>query len=231
MKQRQLFCRIGLYAVGVIFLTFGVMLCTVGALGISAITTLPYGISNAFHLDFPRTVFVANLIMFTIQMVIRLKLKIQQFRDLLQLPFSVVFSLLLDYFESLLQFQVEPLWARVLLVFISVCFMGVGTSLTINMNYAPVPSDGMTHAFSIASGLKLGTTKNIVDAVCVLSAIVIDLAVLGKITCVGIGTVICMIFMGRVIAVFEHFCREKILAITGLTGKVPERRSRSKTTS
>ena len=53
----------------------------------------------------------------------------------------------------------------------------------------------------------------------------------GRITSVGLGTVLCMIFMGRVIAVFEHFCREKILAITGLTGKVPERRSRGKSPS
>ena len=62
--------------------------------------------------------------------------------------------------------------------------------------------------------------KNILDAVCVVITIVISLAFAGKIIGIGIGTVLAVIFVGRVVAVGNHFLKTAILKLSGLEREV-----------
>ena len=231
MEKKHLIWRTGMYFFGLCLSATGLTFSTIAALGISTITSIPYSIAGAFDLNFPTMMFVVNVVIFVIQAVIKRRCGIWQKRDWFQIPCVFMVTSLMRVFEKVIVFQVEPFWGRVLLMMAAIVIMGAGASMTINMHYAPVPSDGIIYAVSVATGKSLGTSKNLVDALCIFMTIAIDWFGTGRITSVGLGTVLCMIFMGRSIAVFEHFCKDKILALAGLTGKVPERQSRGKSPS
>jgi len=215
MEKKHLIWRTGMYFFSLCLSATGLTFSTIAALGISTITSIPYSIAGAFDLNFPTTMFVVNVVIFVIQAVIKRRAGIWKKRDWFQIPCVFIVTSLLNVFEKVIVFQVESFWGRVLLMMVAIAIMGVGASMTVNMNYAPVPSDGIVHAISIATGRSLGTTKNIVDACCILLTVSIDWFGTGRITSVGLGTVLCMIFMGRAIAVFEYFCKDKILELSG----------------
>ena len=217
MTKKQWFWRITLYAIGITILSFGVSLCAKAGYGISGVTSLPYGISNAFHLNFSRTVLVTYIIMVGLQFVVRGKNR--QWRDLFQIPFSVVFSSFLEWFESLLTFPLDFLWQKLILLVIALLCMGIGVSLTVNPNFVPNPPDGLTQALSVRFHISMGLTKNLMDFTCVGLTVLIDLLFIGRLFSVGFGTVCCMIFIGRIIAVFDHFCKAKMLEMMGLAPK------------
>jgi len=194
----------------------GLTLCDIAALGISTVTSIPYSISGAFGWDFPNTMFVVNVGFFCIQSLIKLKIGAWQWRDMLQIPCTLLVSSLLKLFEILIVFQVDALWERILVALLAILIMGVGIAITVNMNLAPVPSDAIVHAISMASCKSLGTTKNVVDAVCISLSAAIDLIGSGRISSVGLTTVLCMVLLGRVIAVFEYFCKERVRRVAGL---------------
>ena len=215
MEKKHLIWRTGMYFFGLCLSATGLTFSTIAALGISTITSIPYSIAGAFDLNFPTIMFVVNVLIFIIQAVIKHRFGIWQKRDWFQIPCVWIVTSLLNVFEKVIVFQVEPFWGRVLLMMAAIAIMGVGASMTVNMNYAPVPSDGIVYAISLATGRSLGATKNLVDAFCIMVTAAIDWFGTGRITSVGLGTVLCMIFMGRAIAVFEHFCKDKILELSG----------------
>ena len=224
MKKKQLACRFGMYFLGMTLSATGLTFSTIANLGIATITSIPYSIAGAFDLSFPTMMFVVNVVIFAIQSAIKLKLGIFQKRDWFQIPCVFVVTSLIDLFEEIYTFRMETLIGRILLMMLAIAIMGVGASMTVNMHFAPGPSDGIVYAVSIAIGKSMGTTKNIIDAFCIVLAGAIDWLGTGKISSIGLGTVLCMIFMGRAIAVFEYYCKDKILDLIGLTGKVPEKK-------
>ena len=225
MKTKQVACRVGMYFLGMTLSATGLTFSTIANLGIATITSIPYSIAGAFDLNFPTMMFLVNVVIFAIQSAIKLKLGFFQKRDWFQIPCVFVVTSLIELFGGIYTFRVETLAGRIMLMMLAIVIMGVGASMTVNMHFAPVPSDGIVYAVSVAIGKSMGTTKNIIDAFCIIVAGAVDWIGTGKITSIGLGTVLCMIFMGRSIAVFEYFCKDKILHLIGLADQVPEKKA------
>ena len=83
------------------------------------------------------------------------------------------------------------------------------------------PPDGLVVTIAWKTNRSNGLVKNITDIFCVIFACCVDLYAHGKLVSIGFGTLMCMIFVGRIIAVFELLCKDKILLISGL--KQPEK--------
>lgn len=79
---------------GLITLTLGVTLNTKAGLGISPVTAVPYSIAHALDISFAVTMFLVYAVMLVIQFV--LKGTRREWKDLLQIPFSFVFSAFLE---------------------------------------------------------------------------------------------------------------------------------------
>ena len=75
-------------------MALGVTLNTKAGLGISPVTAVPYSIAHALHISFAMTVFLVCAVMLVIQFL--LKGSKREWKDLLQIPFSFVFSAFLD---------------------------------------------------------------------------------------------------------------------------------------
>ena len=63
--------------------------------------------------------------------------------DLLQIPFSLVFSLLLNFFGNILTMNYSQLWPNLFLLFVAIVFTGIGAAMMVNMNFIPNPADGL----------------------------------------------------------------------------------------
>ena len=70
----------------------------------------------------------------------------------------------------------------------------------------------------------MGFGKNILDASCVAIACVIGLLFDKRIIGIGIGTVAAMLLVGRCVAVFDHFFKDRMKSAAGLCRiKTPQR--------
>ena len=92
----------------------------------------------------------------------------------------------------------------------AIILTGAGAALTVDMNLIANPGDGFVQAVSMRIGKDLGTAKNLVDINCVIVSTLIGFAAAGRLVGVGLGTLIAMIGVGRVIALFNHLFQEKL---------------------
>ena len=72
------------------------------------------------------------------------------------------------------------------------------------------PGDGLVQAVSDRAGIDLGLSKNIVDITCVTFTCVLSMIKTHRILGVGIGTLIAMIGLGRVIAFVNKLFGERL---------------------
>lgn len=78
------------------------------------------------------------------------------------------------------------------------------------------PGDGIVQAIADCIHRSVGFTKNCFDVLNVTITIVISLVCTGRLHGIGIGTVLAVILVGRTIAVFHHFTKEKLTALAGI---------------
>lgn len=221
MNRHQL-NRYLFYSLGVILLTAGITLNTKTALGVSPLISLPYAVSQIWTLSFPLMTFILYAFFVILQIII--KGKNRQAKDLLQLPLSVVFSLLLDIFSrcydsfiATLGIQTDSLIFRFALLLLAIAMTGVGAATMVAMKLIPNPADGLAEAVGGAFKKSMGFGKNFVDFSTVAITCAVGIASSGHLVGVGIGTVLAMIGVGRCIALFYHLCLDKMICAAGIS--------------
>lgn len=143
--------------------------------------------------------------------------------DVLQLPLSLVFTRFLNLFSKLIpnvqtdgKSVAAALGIKLAVLALALILTGIGAALSLNMRIVPNPGDGIVQAISDFIHKSVGFTKNCIDITCVIATVVVCLLCGGKIYGVGIGTIIAMVAVGRIIAVFNHFTKKKLMQVTGL---------------
>lgn len=212
MKKETIW-RWGIYGAGVFVLAMGASLGTKTGMGISPINAIPFALKSAFGVDFAAATFVFYAGLILLQFLIRGRHR--RWRDLLQLPFSVVFSSLLGLFDGLVQVP-DTLFPRLCILGASILLLGLGVTMIVNMNIVPNPADGLAQTMSWAMKKDLGLAKNLLDFCCVSVAFVIDLLFSRLWTSIGVSTVVSVIFIGRAVYLFNRLLKKKILALAGL---------------
>ena len=214
LKNKKFLWRGDIYAAGLMILSIGITLSTKTGLGVSTVTSIPYAISRAFDLNFSVMTFLIYAFFVAIQFL--LKGKNRRWLDLLQLPVSIAFSAFLQWFGTLLPLQFDALWQNLIMMVFAIVFTGVGISMMVNMELVPNPPDGLTQAISIAIKKDMGFAKNVLDLGCVAVALTVDLLFSKALVSVGIGTILSMIFIGRVVAVFGRRFKEPMRKLAGI---------------
>lgn len=206
--------RIGYYLVGLVLLAIGLTLNTKTGLGVSPIIAVPFSISNIWNLNFALMTFCLYTLFVFLQML--LDGKEWRWSTLLQVPFSLVFSVLLDWFGRL-PIALCALWQNLLLLLAAMVLTAVGVTLMVNMRLVPNPADGMADALGKRLNRGMGFGKNLLDLTCVAVTCVISLACGGRITAIGLGTLIAMVCVGRLIALCQRLFQKPMLCRAGLT--------------
>ena len=126
---------------------------------------------------------------------------------LLQLPLSVLFTGVMHIAQDAIEVEAFPLPARLGFLALAIVFTGIGAAMTLKMKLIPNPGDGFVQTLAEKTGKPLGTMKNIVDIVSVCTAALLSLLCMGKLEGVGIGSVMAMLGVGRVIALFNNLTK------------------------
>jgi uncharacterized membrane protein YczE len=105
------------------------------------------------------------------------------------------------------------LGGRILVLILAIVLTGIGGALTLSMRIVPNPGDGIVQTIADAVKKDNGFIKNCVDITCVVLTCAMGLIISGKIVGIGIGTLMAMIGVGRVIAVFNKLTHKQTEAL------------------
>ena len=214
MKGKKMVFRIAAYLIGIATLAAGITLNTKTGLGVSPLVSISFGISELWNLNFAAMTFLVYSAFVGIQaLLLRRRF---QLRTLLQIPFSFVFSLLLDLFSALLDYHFTLLWQNLLLLAVGIVLTGIGACLTVNMKFIANPADGLAGTVGEVTRRGMGFGKNIIDISAVVITLLIGLIFGHRVVGIGIGTVLSMILTGRIIALVNYLFKEKMTQAAGL---------------
>ena len=105
---------------------------------------------------------------------------------------------------------------RIAVLLMSVILVGTGAALSLDMRLIANPGDGLVQAISDRTGIELGLSKNIVDISCVTFTCILSMTVAHRILGVGVGTLIAMLGIGRVIALINKLAGKRLESIVHL---------------
>ena len=196
------------YIIGMLILAMGLTLNAESNLGSSPIISIPYTLSFLWPVSFANLILALYVLFVMLEFI--LKGKNRRWTDILQIPLSIVFTRFLDLFTAWFDFTDSSFALRLAVLTAAIILTGAGAALTVDMNLIANPGDGFVQAVSMRIGKDLGTAKNLVDISCVIVSTLIGFAAAGRLVGVGLGTLIAMIGVGRVIALFNHLFQEKL---------------------
>lgn len=233
-SSRALF-RGGAYLLGLGILALGITMNTKAGLGVFPIISVSFSTSTLWGWDFGNTTLALYSAFVLVEMALHASL-IRRGRapggrgtsllvlDALQFPLSLVFTRFLNGFSAALPDLATDcagtFWGtlpgQLLFLCLAILCTGVGAALSLNMRLIPNPGDGIVQALADFSGKSVGFSKNCFDLCNVALTAAIGLLAAGQLVGIGLGTVLSMIGVGRVIALFNHFCFQKTTALAGL---------------
>lgn len=192
-------------------LAIGLTLNTKANLGVSPIISVPYSISQFTGLNFGDLTFVVYAIFVVVQIIIHIRLKNHKriVSDILQLPLSLIFTRLLNIFSTYIP-TAQNLGIRFIVLTLAIICTGVGAAMSLSMQLVPNPGDGIVQSLAEGFNKSVGLTKNLFDCFNLCITLCISIFIAHQIVGVGIGTLIAVLGVGRVIALFHHIFEYKI---------------------
>ena len=237
--NKTFFYRGIFYLIGLLVLALGLTLNTKVGLGVSPIISVSYSISTICDWNFGNMTLVLYAVFVIVEMVLhlwqyrcfrrqedgepfshakRIDLKLTLLFDALQFPLSLVFTRFLNLFSDWIP-ELQSAYAdsfagslpgRFVFLCIAIVCTGIGAAMSLNMRLVPNPGDGIVQAIADCVRKEVGFTKNCVDVVNILISTFIGLFFAGHLAGVGIGTILAVIGVGRVISVFNRLFYEKM---------------------
>ena len=205
------FYRGMIYCIGLVILALGIILNTKTGLGVSPIISIPYSISKIWNINLGNATMCIYILCVAGQAALRGK----EFRafDLLQVPMSIIFSRIINIFNDMIVINCDNLIMNLLLLAVAIMLTGIGAYITVQMKIVPNAADGFTQALAERTKKGLGLAKNITDISSVIITIIIGLVCAGKVVGIGIGTLVAVIGVGRVIALTNMLFGKKMIAL------------------
>ena len=142
----------------------------------------------------------------------------ERLATLLQFPLSLVFSRLLNLCSACIPYQAaaHSLPENLAVLALAIVLTGVGVALTVNMRLVPNPGDGIVQAVAQRMGRDQGFAKNVFDLGCVAATVCLGLLLTGRIVGIGLGTLLAMVGVGRVIALVNHWTKAGMCRLAGV---------------
>lgn len=183
---------------GLILDAAGVSLITKADFGISAVSSFPYSLHQAF----PAFSFGVWSYLFQLGLTGILMLAARRFniRYLSAFFVSVAFGYLLDAANLLSKLLPGILIARCAYFALGTVCLIVGVCLMMYSELPILPQDLFVRELSKLRGWKLQRVKTVFDCACLLGSVAVSLLFSGQFDALGIGTIISALVMGKGIA-------------------------------
>lgn len=208
--NRQFIYRVLIYVLGLVFLAFSVAFAINSDLGISPVNSLPYAISLVSGAKLSTCV-ICVFSAYILLQIILLRKKFKWY-NIFQIAFSTLFGYFTDFAKWVLGDFCFPTYLGQLgMLLISIVLIAIGISLYVDVQLIPMPSEGMTLAFSqIFPRIQFPKMKIIQDCVTVAISAALCFIFLHKLDGVREGTIISSLLVGMVIAFVQKFIKPAV---------------------
>lgn len=216
-KHQNMPVRVAVYVVGALLLALGVVLNTKSNLGISTTNSVPNVLNVVVHQHDPNTWMtlgwacnIIYVIDICFQCIVYRQVRV---KVLLQLPFSVLFGRVVDFYVGLFvgagvldattkALAVPSMGTQVVFLVLGIVFTAVGIAMVVNMDFVPNPPDGGVQALTALTKWPFGRAKILWDGILLVITCVVSLVFTTDHTIVGIGigTVLAFFAIGNIIS-------------------------------
>lgn len=224
--RKQWIYRGFFYIISMLVLAFGITLNTKSGLGVSPIISVSYCVSEILHASFGNMTLILYSVFVVVELIIHFLTHQYKYLilDMLQFPISLIVTRFMNLFVWFLpDFTSDyagsfwgSLAGRILVLIVAIIFTGIGAAVSLNMRVVPNPGDGIVQALADVARKNVGLMKNMFDISCVGTTIFMCMFWKGEILGIGIGTILAMLGVGRVIAVFNYFFKERMNELAGV---------------
>lgn len=177
--------------------SFGVVLMLYSGSGISAISSVPYAFSEVFP------ALSLGTWTYLFQALLIASLMLMRRRFVLEYLFSFVvgfaFSMMLDFYESWIDFLPYTPFARICYFVISYLMISLGIALSNRCGLPIIPTDLFPRELSAIKNFKYSRVKISFDVICLATTALITFIGLHHVKGLGIGTVVAAFTMGKCI--------------------------------
>ncbi len=232
MEKNRIY-RVLFYLAGLLILAFGITLNTKTGLGVSPIISVSFCVSAVIKANFGDITFLWYAVFVLVEVILHMimskrsresgKYRVTDLKkavaaDVLQLPLCLVFTRFMNLFSAAvpeLESDCAGTFAgsfagRILFLIIAVILTGIGAVLSLDMRIVPNPGDGIVQALGDFFGKNVGFIKNCFDVFNICLTITVGLVFAGHVIGIGVGTVLAVIGVGRVMALFNYLFLERL---------------------
>lgn len=200
--MRTILRRYCLLFISIFIVGTGITLITNAGLGATAVTSLPYVISQLWSVSFGFMTGLFNVLWVILQMVIQRKkvpkIQILQFLVAFVLGFSV------DLSNILLGFiQPENYFSQILMLIIGSLILAFGVFLQLEAKAVYNPAEGIVAVISKNTSYPFGTIKTLFDSTLVILSILLGFIVTGRMVGIREGTIISALIIGPFTGMFQ----------------------------
>ncbi len=193
--------RYFVFMLGLIFMSFGIVLIIKSNLGTSPISSVPYVLSLALPFTVGEFNFVVSSLMFILQPVI-LRHRFEWIQ-VLQVPMTFIFCAFIDFFMFILNWlHPEAYYQHLIILFCGCVSMGLGVTCQLLGKVVMLPGEGLVNAIATHWKLDFGKTKVVFDWTLVSIAAIISLYYFGEIHGIREGTLISAFATGLLVKLF-----------------------------
>lgn len=190
------------YIAGITVMALGVVLIKKAEIGISPLSAIPAALSNITPYSLGGTTIAFHVACVAATIVIMRKVTL---KTILILPLALVMGVLINGFMRLFCIESPALWLRGPLCAGGIVLTAVGiVAITGTDLMLPAP-DALLRQISLQIGKPLSTVKIIGDIAWVVITLAIELAAMGKVVSVGIGTLASMLLTGWFVGLFSRW--------------------------
>ena len=193
--------RVLLYFTGLFIIALGINMAILSDLGVSPVSAFTVPLSEAVDISLGTVTAVCYAGFVLIEMIVLGK----KFRpkNLLQIPFSIVFGFFINFIGTLLSHSTLPNYGvRVIVMLVSIVICAAGAAVYITMDIVPNAPEGLILAFCERFGKEYGPLKILTDCIFVALGIIVSLVCLGGVSAIREGTVISALVTGKLTGIF-----------------------------
>ncbi len=191
--------RIVQYIIGLFVMAFGIVLIKKAGVGVSPVSVIPVVLANIFPLSFGKTTIIFQVVCFVLIFAVQRRADI---KTILILPVAVGFGYIIDMYMFLLPLGDQPVWLCYVLCLAGIAGTALGIVLITGADLMLPSPDALIRAVSQRIHQPLPRVKIAGDALYVVIALIAELAYFHHLDAVWIGTVLSVLFTGRLVGIF-----------------------------
>ena len=197
MNPGVVLSKVAVYAVGLLFMAFGVAFSVNSGLGVSPVNSLPYVVSLVLGVDMGSCV----IGVFSFYVMVQILIYRRDFKwiNLTQIVFSTLFGYFVDFAKAVVgDFALPTYPGQLIMLAVSMVLVALGVCLYMDAGLVNMPMEGMTNAIAERIVKKpFHDVKVAVDCLAVAAAILLSFVGLGGLEGIREGTLLCALLVGK----------------------------------